>query len=89
MVSTNSRGGPEAKCWILDSFDFDSTVVDFKNHFDSYYILSFILQSTRKDSWIDSNIKVNKVEVKIVSQRIFGGAIARIHSKTTCGRMVP
>src|SRR5437899_10416900 len=34
---------------ILDSLDFDSTIADLKKHFDSYYILSFILQSTRKD----------------------------------------
>lgn len=56
---------------IVDSIDFTSTVAELRKSFDSYYILTFLLQSVHKDSWIDSNIKVTKSEAKVTAPRGF------------------
>jgi hypothetical protein len=42
---------------VLDQIDFFSSIADVRQHFDSYYVLTFNLQSARKDSWVDSNIR--------------------------------
>ena len=56
---------------ILDSIDFTSTIAGLRKSFDSYYILTFLLQSAHKDSWIDSNVKVSKAETKVVASKGF------------------
>ncbi len=56
---------------VLDTIDFFSTIADVRKQFDSYYVLTFTLQPVRRDSWIDSNIKVNRPEAKVIAPRGF------------------
>lgn len=47
--------------------DLASALGDIRQHFDSYYLLSFTIQSGRKRTWIDSSIKVSKPDAKITA----------------------
>jgi VWFA-related protein len=56
---------------IFDTLDFPSTVSGLRKNFDSYYIFTFTLQSARKSSWIDSNIKLVKADAKVTGSSGF------------------
>jgi VWFA-related protein len=56
---------------VLGRIDLVSTIGDVRKQFDSYYVVTFTLRSARKDSWIDSTIRVNKSEAKVIAPRGF------------------
>jgi hypothetical protein len=58
---------------VSDEIDIFSTIAGLRKHFDSYYMLTFTLQGARKNSWIDSTIKVNKEGMRATAQAGFFG----------------